>query len=77
MLGKHIHSSAKGVVVLPAQNEEAIWHIAQEDINNCQKHSGQHEIFFDFTFRANLALMTIKDNGCGFCLWSETRIPFS
>jgi two-component system, NarL family, sensor kinase len=75
MLGLQIHSSSKGVVSLPAQIEESLWRIGQEAINNCQKHAGVDEVYFDFNFRPNLVVMTIKDQGCGFSNAPDLELP--
>lgn len=75
MLGLNMASTAKGVVVLPANIEEALWRIGQEAINNCHKHSGERVILFDFTFHANLVEMVIKDKGCGFSYDSQADLP--
>ncbi|RFU64842.1 GAF domain-containing sensor histidine kinase [Peribacillus glennii] len=75
MLGLQVHTSVKGVVMLPAQIEELLWRIGQEAINNCQKHAGEREIFFDFVFKPDHVEVVIKDNGCGFQYDPAIEIP--
>ncbi|WP_409306070.1 GAF domain-containing sensor histidine kinase [Peribacillus sp. SCS-155] len=75
MLGVHVDTASQGVVGLPAQIEESLWRIGQEAINNCQKHAGKNEIFFDFSFKPNLVIMTIRDEGCGFSHNPDLELP--
>ncbi|MBM7586350.1 two-component system NarL family sensor kinase [Bacillus pakistanensis] len=75
MLGLTLISSVDGVVALPSKIEEALWRISQEALNNCKKHSGQKEVWYQLTIVDNKVTLTIIDNGCGFQYDPKQQMP--
>lgn len=75
MLGLSVHSQVSGVHNVPSRVEEALFRISQEALNNVRKHSGvtMAEVFLNVT--KTDVLLVIKDNGQGFVIDHEIRIP--
>ncbi|MHB8086709.1 MAG: GAF domain-containing protein [Anaerolineaceae bacterium] len=53
-------------LTLPPQVETALYHIAQEALNNALKHSAASVVSVRLTRAGQGALLEIEDNGCGF-----------
>lgn len=68
-----IHVS--GVIQFPSRVEETLFRIAQEALNNVRKHSGVQEATIYLTVTQRDILLVIKDEGRGFKIDKNTKIP--
>ncbi len=57
---------ADDVVELPAAAEEALYHIAQEALNNTLKHAKASAVTVQITINADRVQLSIEDDGSGF-----------
>ncbi len=60
---------------LPEHVEIALYRIAQESLQNVQKHAGAASVRIRFAVRAGVARLEVTDDGCGFDLSSGTPGP--
>ncbi len=51
---------------LPVRLAREIWHIAQEAIINVERHAGANDLWVSWECDGDVALLSIRDNGCGF-----------
>ncbi|WP_163101794.1 GAF domain-containing sensor histidine kinase [Peribacillus alkalitolerans] len=75
MLGLNVQSKVKGTSLLPAHVEETLFRIAQEAFNNCNKHSGQNEVFLSIEMKKEQVYMNISDHGKGFEYQPDLELP--
>ncbi|EPD50729.1 GAF domain-containing sensor histidine kinase [Paenisporosarcina sp. FSL H8-0542] len=75
MLGLSLKVNVTGVINLPSRIEETLFRIAQEGLNNVRKHSGVQEAELFITVTPSDMLLVLKDEGCGFQMDTNVRIP--
>lgn len=51
---------------LPSELERALYHIAEEGLNNVLKHARATEVWIDLEGEHQTLTLSIVDNGCGF-----------
>jgi signal transduction histidine kinase/ligand-binding sensor domain-containing protein len=61
-----VEISIKGDSILPAQVQTAVFRIAQESLNNIQKHGMAKHVGIHLTYNDQSLMLQISDNGCGF-----------
>ncbi|MGC9398869.1 MAG: ATP-binding protein [Anaerolineae bacterium] len=64
--GIRVHLSAEPAAALPAALEAALYHIAEESLNNALKHANASEIWVMLHEEEDNVRLCITDNGCGF-----------
>lgn len=75
MLGLILLTNVSGVLNLPSRMEETLFRIVQEGLNNVRKHSGVPDAELFVTVTTTDVLLVLKDEGCGFHLESNVRLP--
>ncbi len=58
--------SIEGSVILPALVQTAVFRIAQESLNNIQKHGMAKHVQVNLNYNAQFLVLRILDDGCGF-----------
>ncbi|SDH44476.1 Histidine kinase-, DNA gyrase B-, and HSP90-like ATPase [Actinokineospora alba] len=61
-----VRFSSRDVPRLTSAREEAVYRIAQEALHNALRHAQADEIEIDVSFRAQLLVVRVKDDGIGF-----------
>ncbi len=61
-----VHLDTKEPVALPVRLARELWHIAQEAIINVERHARASELWVTWHCDGNVALLCVRDNGCGF-----------
>ena len=64
--GFPVSYSADGVCTMPLDVQVALYRVAQEALNNVEKHSGASRVEIHLLCRGDSAELTISDNGAGF-----------
>ena len=75
MLGLTLKVNVSGVINLPSRIEETLFRLAQEGLNNIRKHAGVPEGELFITVTSSDVLLVLKDEGCGFQIDSNVRLP--
>lgn len=75
MLGLTLKVNVSGVINLPSRIEETLFRIAQEGLNNVRKHAGVQDAELFITVTPTDMLLVLKDEGCGFQMDTNVRIP--
>jgi signal transduction histidine kinase len=67
-VGVEVDYQVQGEISLPPRVEEALYHIAQEALNNALKHAAATRISLLLSQQEDKVSLTITDNGAGFRL---------
>ena len=54
--------------IFSSETEVVIFRFIQEALNNIMRHSEADEAWISFTFKSNVVVLTVKDNGRGFII---------
>ncbi|ALC80526.1 MULTISPECIES: GAF domain-containing sensor histidine kinase [Bacillus] len=66
LIGLPVELTVTGSIALSAKEEELIWRITQEALNNCKKHSQADKAFVTIISLKGQLLLEIEDFGIGF-----------
>ena len=75
MLGLTVDTDLQAEITFPAEIEQEIWRIAQEAINNCDKHSGASVIKLLCYMAGDQLTIKIIDEGRGFHFNPNVELP--
>jgi signal transduction histidine kinase len=70
---KLFHEEVTGALELPQETQLALYRIAQEALNNCQRHSKAANVWINLAHIGDEIEMTIEDDGVGLPEESEPR----
>jgi two-component system NarL family sensor kinase len=75
IIGLPIELTVTGKIELSSKEEELIWRICQEALNNCKKHSQADKAFVTLIASKDQILLKVEDCGVGFHYKPDAQIP--